>query len=231
MRRLRVAVILMLSGCGAKAEAPCTVDTTYDPPIDPGRFTTVIDNPFFPVTPGSRMTFEGGGETIEITVTDETLPIAGVDTVAVRDTVMVSGEITEDTTDWYAQDVDGTVWYFGEDTAEYENGTPVTNEGSWTAGVDGAKPGIIMPAQPAPGPAYRQEYLACHAEDMAEIVSVNETVTVPFGRFTGCVKTHDFTPLDPGLDEEKYYCAGLGVTLEVDVEGQTRTELTDFTPP
>jgi hypothetical protein len=146
----------------------------------------------------------------------------------VRDTVTLDGELIEDTFDWFAQDIDGNVWYLGEDTKEYENGEVVTTEGSWEAGVDGAEAGIVMLANPQVGDAYRQEWYPGHAEDVAEVVSLNEEVTVPFGTFTNCLQTRDFSTLEPELNEFKYYCTSVGaVTLEVVIDSGERVELID----
>jgi len=223
-----VALISVIAAC-SNDEDKCTVDTTYNPLIDPAGFasSTVIDNQLMPLVPGTTYTYQGGEETITVAITSETKTILGVTCVVVRDTVRVGGQTTEDTFDWYAQDNDGNVWYFGEDTKEYENGTVVSTEGSWEAGVDGAKPGIVMHAiQPAAAAPYRQEYYACEAEDMAEVVSLNEAVTVPFGQYTNCLKTHEFTPLEPDASEYKYYCENVGLVLEEDAASGARTELT-----
>jgi hypothetical protein len=156
--------------------------------------------------------------------------INGVPCVEVRDTVLLDGQLKEDTLDWYAQDRDGTVWYFGEDTKEYEDGEVVSTEGSWTAGVDGAQPGILMPAQPQAGDRYRQEYYQGHAEDMAEVLGVTAAAAVPAGSYSGAVETKETTPLEPTALENKYYARGVGPVLTVDVHGGgVRDELVRFT--
>ena len=129
--------------------------------------------------------------------------------------------MAEDTFDWFAQDKDGNVWYFGEDSKEYEDGKVVSTEGSWESGVDGAKPGIVMKANPQVGDAYRQEYYEDEAEDMAEVVSLNEAVSVPQGSFENCLKTKEWTPLEPDIVENKYYAPGVGLVMEVAVEGES----------
>ena len=148
----------------------------YAPDIDPANFVDVIDNPYLPYAVGSRWVYEGesDGETerTEVEVLDETREVMGITATVVRDTVYVDGELVEDTYDWFAQDADGNVWYLGEDTHEYEDGVAVNAEGSWEAGVDGALPGIVMPAEPQVGDAFRQEYYAGEAEDMGEIIEV-----------------------------------------------------------
>jgi hypothetical protein len=228
-------LILIITGVGAggiSCEEGCTPDPTYNPSINPGHFVAGVDNPLFPLVPGTRYVYHGGGETTEVTVTDGTKQILGVTSIVVRDVVSVGGEIMEDTYDWYAQDKEGNVWYFGEDTKEYKDGQLVGTEGSWEAGVDGAKPGIVMHGtQPATGVPYRQEYYACKAEDMAEIVSLNESVTVPYGSFDNCLQTREFTPLEPGVSEYKYYAPGVGLVLEVGVQSGARMELIEVTTP
>ena len=146
---------------------------------------------------------DGEAERIEVEVLDERRDIMGISAVVVRDTVYVDDEIVEDTYDWYAQDVDGNVWYLGEDTSEYENGQPINDEGSWEYGVDGALPGIVMPAEPTLGDAYRQEYYVGEAEDMGEIIEVGATVTIGLGDYTDVVVTQDWNPLEPEVDREQ----------------------------
>jgi hypothetical protein len=154
-----------------------------------------------------------------VVVTGDTKDILGVPCVVVRDTVTLDGEVIEDTFDWFAQDADGNVWYFGEDTKEYEDGEVVTTEGSWEAGVDGAEPGIVMEADPQVGDRYRQEFYEGHAEDMATVLSLDETADVPYGSYEDVLMTEDTTPLEPDVLERKFYARGVGVVLEVDVNG------------
>jgi hypothetical protein len=195
----------------------------YAPTIDPANFVAVIDNPYFPLTPGTVFIYEGqtdqGIEHIEVTVTSETKQILGVTCVVVRDIVTVDGKLEEDTYDWYAQDKDGNVWYFGEDTKKYEADGTVSTEGSFEAGVDAAMPGILMKGNPQVGEVYHEEYYQGHAEDEAEIVSVGESVTVPYGSFNEVLMTKNTTPLEPDLLENKYYAKGIGSVLEIDVSG------------
>jgi hypothetical protein len=204
----------------------------YAPTIDPARFTATVDNPYFPLRPGMRWEYRSntadGVESTVVTVTNVTKTIMGVPCVEVRDTVKLDGALIEDTLDWFAQHRDGTVWYFGEDTKEYENGKVSTTKGSWTAGVGGAMPGIVMPAQPQVGDRYRQEFLQGEAEDMADVQGLAEMVTVPTGSYTGVVKTKDYTPLEPDATEFKYYARGVGAVLTVDANGGARDELVKF---
>jgi hypothetical protein len=167
--------------------------------------------------------FEGGDERVEVTVTGETREIAGVTATVVIDQVFANGDLIEDTVDWYAADNAGNVWYLGEETAEYENGEIVTTAGSWEAGVDGAQPGIIMLADPRIGDAYRQEFYAGEAEDVAKVYALGESVNVPAGRYEEVLVTEDWTPLDPGLRERKWYAPGVGVVFEEVIAGGSGT--------
>ena len=202
--------------------------------LDPADFVDRIDNPYWPMSPGSRWVYretsaDGAEQRVVVTVTDRTKRILGIDAVVVRDVVTQDGEVKEDTFDWYAQDVDGNVWYLGEQTAEYEDGKVVSTEGSWEAGVDGAQAGVVVPAKPRVGLRYRQEYLKGEAEDAAEVLSVDETIEVPFGRFDDVLLTRDFTPLEPDLLEHKFYARGVGPALAVAVAGGGgREELVSF---
>ena len=199
------------------------VDGPYDWTIDPADFVTTIDNPYLPLQPGTVTIYEGTSEgereVVTVRVTGRTRMILGVPSVVVRDTVRVNGEITEDTFDWYAQDVDGNVWYMGEDTKEYDGGEVVSTEGSWEAGVDGALPGVIMPADPKVGLAYTQEHYAGLAEDKGKIVALGRRVSVPYGSFQDVLVTEDWTPLEKNVLERKSYARGIGVVHEELVKG------------
>jgi hypothetical protein len=228
-----VMVLVGLAGCSSDdsptspvdvAPAESSADTVYAPRIDPAAFVEVIDNPYLPLAVGSSWRYEGtddegATEVVEITVLDETRPVMGVTTRVVRDRVTVDGELVEDTLDWYAQDAAGNVWYFGEEVKDYEDGRVVSTAGSWEAGVDGALPGIAMPASPRPGETFRQEYFAGEAEDMFEILAVDASIDTPTGTFTDALLTRDWTPLEPGVAEEKLYVAGIGKVAERQVEG------------
>ena len=195
----------------------------YDWTVDPANFVSTVDNPYFPLVPGSVLIYEGMSdgerEVVTIHVTHQTKEILGVRCIVVRDTVKVAGEVSEDTFDWYAQDVEGNVWYMGEDTKEYENGKVSSTEGSWEAGVNGALPGVIMPAHPEVGLAYTQEHYAGEAEDKGKIIALGEHVTVPFGSFDEVVVTEDWTPLEPNVREHKWYAPDVGVVFEEIVKG------------
>jgi len=201
----------------------------YDPVIDPANFIDTIDNPYFLLTPGTVFVYEGqtkeGLVHTEFFVTRKTKQILGVTTVEVHDTVTTNGELTEDTLDWFAQDKDGNVWYFGENTMELIGGRPSTLAGTFTAGVDGAKPGIIMEAHPAIGDFYRQEFALDEAEDFAEVKSLSDTVTVRAGKFAQCLRTRETTPLEPDLKEAKWYAPGVGNVLTKDLSTGEKSEL------
>jgi hypothetical protein len=237
-----------LIGCGEDAgEESATTSTPsaaavidpgdggdYHPEIDPTDFVDRIDNPYLPLLPGMRWVYEGDSdgehERTEVEVTGETRQILGITATVVRDTVYVDGEMAEDTYDWFAQDREGNVWYLGEDTHEYEDGKAVSSEGAWEAGVDGAMPGIAMPAHPAVGHAYRQEYLTGEAEDMGEITDVGVAKTIGLGAYEDVVVTRDWTPLEPDVVEEKWYAAGVGLIREGATAGPAgSTELVEIT--
>lgn len=203
--------------------------------LDPRDFTTRIDNPYWPMRPGSRWVYReadsrGAVQRVVVTVTDKTKRIAnGVTARVVRDVVTERGEPVEVTDDWYAQDRGGNVWYLGEATAEYENGKVKTRAGSFEAGVDGAQAGVILPAAPKVGMRYRQEYYAGKAEDRAEVFSLSEQAQVPFGHFAKVLMTRDLNPLKPKILEYKFYARGVGPVLAVSVSGGSdREELVSY---
>lgn len=240
MRRgvlLVLVVALGLVGCGPTEAVIDPGDGgEYSVSLDPATFAPTIDNPWLPFVPGSRWVYEArfgdNVERIEIVVTEETREVMGITATVVRETESLNGEVVEDTFDWFAQDGEGNVWYLGEDTAEYRDGEVVSTAGAWEAGVDGALPGIIMEAAPTVGDAYRQEYLRGHAEDMGEVIRTGDTVSVPFGSYHGVLVTKEWTPLEPGVVEEKFYARGVGLLLEQTVEGgSARTELISYEPP
>ena len=185
---------------------------------------------------GSRWVYEGEAdgqpERVEIVVTDQRRTVMGIAATVVRDSVYVDEELVEDTYDWFAQDRAGNVWYLGEDSREIEDGEVVSTEGSWEAGVDGALPGIVMPAEPSVGDAFRQEFYAGEAEDMFEILAVGGSVEVAAGSFEEVVTTQDWTPLEPEVIEQKQYAPGIGkLREEKTAGGDDVSELVEFTPP
>ena len=234
-----VPVIVALTGCGSDGDGGDGLPQGSEPvELDPADFTTRIDNPYWPMAPGSRWVYretdsEGAVQRVVVTVTKRTKRIAnGIEARVVRDVVTEGGEPVEVTDDWYAQDSEGNVWYLGEATTEYENGRPASTAGSFEAGVDGAQPGIIMPAKPEPGMSYRQEYYKGEAEDRAEVIGVDEQAEVPAGHFEEVVMTRDVNPLDPKVLEFKFYAPNVGPVLAVSVSGGSdREELIRFQRP
>jgi hypothetical protein len=222
-------------------------DATYEPPfglefaasfVDPRDIgTSVVPNPYLPLVTGNRWTYESEDETVTVEVTDETKLIDGVRCVTVNDVVTEDGVVIEDTDDWFAQDVDGNVWYCGEiaqDFELFEGDDPDLPEivelgGSWKHGREGAKAGLLLPFAPAPGDVIRQEVKYTDAEDVIEILSVTATEAAPGGSCAGnCLQTRDFTPLEPDAEEHKYYAPGIGLILELDPESGDRLELMEF---
>src|SRR5207249_5507222 len=183
----------------------------------PANFVDRTDNPYLPLTPGTVFIYEAhtedGLERDEFFLTHKTVKILGVTTVEVHDTVTVDGKLTEDTLDWFAQDKEGNVWYFGEDSEELINGRVSGLGGSWQGGVNGASPGIVMEAHPKVGDFYRQEFLLNTAEDSAGVLDLSQTVTVPAGTFHHCLETAEVTGLEPGALEHKFYAPGVGNVL------------------
>ena len=179
-----------------------------------------IDNPYWPMAPGSRWVYREGAQRIVVTVTRRTKIVAsGVTARVVHDRASEHGQVVEDTFDYYAQDRRGNIWYLGEDTTEYENGKPVSKAGSWEAGVDGASAGIVMLAHPKVGRRYREERYPGHALDGAKVLSRSEQVEVPFGHFRHVLMTKNFNPLEPRVLEYKWYARAVGPVLELGVSG------------
>lgn len=203
-----------MSGSGKHATSRTTVN--YSPRIDAAAFTTHVTNRYFPLVPGLTYVYEGTSdgkaERNDVAVTHDTKKVAlGVTCVVVHDVVFVDGVKQEETFDWYAQGSDGAVWYFGEDSKEFRtDGSVKSTAGSWEAGVDGAQPGIVMPAQPVAGKTYRQEYRRGVAEDLAKVLHTGTTVTVPLSTYRDAIVTKDYTPLAPDQVEHKTYAPGVG---------------------
>jgi hypothetical protein len=190
---------------------------------------TTIDNPYFPLVPGTKFLYHGmkaDASTKDVMkVTRDTKEILGVQCVVVRDTAWEDGVLVEDTQDWYAQDRCGNVWYMGEDTKEYdENGNVVSTEGSWEAGIDGAKPGFLMESHPRVGDTYYQEYSKDVAEDQAKVISRSAHLTVPYGSFKHCVETKEWSRLTPDEITHKYYARGIGYIHGRNVAGEEEHE-------
>jgi hypothetical protein len=234
-----ILILTLVAGCSGAVTATASETTEAvsdgvgvdlpqgDEPVelDPADFTSEIDNPYWPMTPGTRWTYretdeEGNELQVVVIVTSETKRIANDITArVVRDTVTEDGQLVEDTLDWYAQDAQGNIWYLGEDTAEFEDGEITSREGSWEAGVDGALPGIIVPADPAPGMRYRQEYYEGKAEDNGEVLSTNELAEAPYGQFRDALLTKDTITIEPDVQEYKLYAKGVGPVLVLGVSG------------
>lgn len=228
MRVGRCVSLVLLAGAGLAAA--CGDDGPTSPPYDPvlpTSWAAAVDNPYFPLVPGTTFEYSGGGETNTVAVLDSTLVVNGVTARVVHDEVFEGGILTEDTYDYYAQDSAGNVWYVGEDSRELEGGTVVSTEGSWEWGVEGALPGILMWADPAAhvGESYRQEYFRGEAEDWAKVLASGVAVSVPYGDFTGCVRTEDWNGLESGGHERKYYCPGVGLVKETNSKGATTSAL------
>lgn len=220
-----------LNVCDDLGEAP------YEPEIDPANFVDPLTigsstpaHPYLPLIPGYTRVYEAGDETVTVVVTHETIEIMGVTCIVVRDTVVEDGELVEDTDDWFAQDLDGNVWYFGELSRNYEDGRLVDLDGSFTAGEDGARAGLQFFAMPELGEIYRSEFALAEAEDLVEIISLTGTEATPAASCNGdCLVGRDFTPLEPDVDERKFYVAGIGMIVAYDLdEPEDREELVDF---
>ena len=206
----------------------------YRPSIDPADFVATVDHRYLPFRPGARWEYEAdtdeGPERTVVEVTARRRTVLGIATTVVRDTVTDgSGRLVEDTFDYYAQDRAGNVWYFGEAVRNFARGRFENTDGSWEAGVDGARPGVVMPARPRVGHAYRQEYWIGEAEDLGEIRRLGAHTTVPAGTYDDVVVTRDWNPLEPDVIEEKYYAPGVGLVRERKVAGgRDRTVLVSY---
>ena len=233
---------VLLFGCGggsgkSETAAGSTLPQSSETPqLYPADFTTQIDNRYLPLPVGARWQIrvtdqEGTVQHEVITVTNETKRIAdGVTTRVVHDVVNEDGRPAEITDDWYAQDKDGNVWYFGEDTAEISPKGKRDRSGSWEAGVNGADAGIAMLAHPMPGQTYREEYYAGHAEDRSRVLALDQQAEVPFGHFRNVVLAEDYSPVEPNVLELKFYAPGIGQVLAQTVSGGSeREELISFT--
>jgi hypothetical protein len=191
--------------------------------VGPGRFTSTIDNPFLPLRPGTRWVYAiagpDGAVRRAVEVTSDTRLVRGVPCVVVRDTVSAEQQVVADTVDWYAQDVAGNVWSFGAQARQFRAGKVVGTAGSWEAGVRGAEPGVVMKADPRLGDSYPEASDNGPAEHMAQVVSLNQEVMVPFGFLTGVRVIKSYPPPRPGIVEHRFYARGVGLVLSVTVEG------------
>ncbi len=221
-----------LAACGGEDAEPGSTPEFRQPALPtPDAFAAEINHPYLPLRPGSRWVYraqtEDGVEEIVVTVLTRPRLVAGIAATEVRDRVTLDGELIEDTLDWYAQDRDGNVWYLGEATTAYQDGDAST-AGSWEAGVDGARAGLALPADPEVGDLYQQELSRGVAEDRGEIIALDARGRVPWGAFSAAVRTRDTTPLEPDVLEYKYYAEGVGLVLEED-DG-VRLELVSYRP-
>ena len=232
--RFMLGVIMLLSFLTGAVEAgPCELadfgSASFTEPL-------VIDNPFWPLVPGTTFVYEPvpneDNVVNTITVTDDTKIITvdgkSIECRVVYDVETVDGVLDEETYDWYAQDDDGNIWYCGEDTTAYlEDGT-TSKEGSWEAGVDGALPGYLILAEPRPGVCYQQEYYEDEAEDRAKVLRLNAKVSVEYGDFNHCLVAKEWSPLERGHVEQKFYAPGTGLVLIKELKEKTvRVELID----
>ena len=236
---IAVALVAVALGCGSSGDNTATAQPTtsarttnpapvhgpYSPTIDPANFVSGVDNPYLPYEPGTKLVYKGvaeNGTTPQVDVefvTHKTKRILGVDATVVLDKVSSRGAPIERTYDWYAQDRQGNVWYFGEDASEFKRGHYVRASDSWEAGVNGAQPGIVMEAHPKQGDAYRQEYYPGHALDKGKVLGTAGPIKVPFRTFGTTLSTVETSGLEPGAAEKKYYAAGVGNVLERVVKG------------
>lgn len=246
LARVVILVGLVLAGC-RQSTAPLsenatakteTVQEAVPPALGEHRFVPRSDNPYFPLVPGTKLHYRSrtdeGTETEDFIVTHKTKVIQGVKTRVIEDIVRLDGAVTEHTFDWFAQDEDGNVWYFGEDSRTFDpvTGRLISREGSWKAGEDGAEAGIIMKAHPKVGETYNEENAPGVAEDKARVLSLDAVAKVPAGTFRRCLQTENFTPLDPEFREHKFYARGVGLVLEVLVSGgEEQNKLVRITRP
>jgi hypothetical protein len=198
----------------------------------PTAFVKRVTNPWFPLTPGTLFVYRGvkDGERSRdvVTVTSRTKVVDGMPCTVVSDRLYFGGRLAERTSDWYAQDKAGNVWYCGEATAELDaSGHVKTTEGSWEAGVDGARAGILIPADPRVGQAFRQEYYKGKAEDHSRVLSLSAHPDVPFTTASHALLTKEWSPLEPDMIDHKLYVRGIGLVKEETVKGgDERAELT-----
>ncbi len=207
----------------AAARPNVTTPPLDTPTFDPKNFVRLIDNKYFPLKPGTTFIYggenEGAPTRTEVIVTQKTKKILGVTTTVVRQINHEDGVLIEDTLDWFAQDKSGNVWYFGEDTKAFDEDGNVSTEGSWEAGVDGAQPGIIMLADSRKGDRYSQESYPGVAEGMAQVLGYKASLCVSYGCFKNVLQIKEWSPLDPGIVEHKYYAKGVGFIFATVVKG------------
>jgi hypothetical protein len=220
----------------AAAFAVAAVAVAADSPVGASRdsgFSARVDNAWFPLLPGTRYLYSGVKDGLPsrdvLTVTHRVRSIDGAPCITVHDRLYLRGLLRERTTDWYSQDARGNVWYFGEQTAELDKHGHVTStEGTWTAGVDGARPGVYIPANPRVGQSGRQEFYKGHADDHFKVIGRFRTLVG--GHVANAVLTEEWTPLEPGTLDHKLYVRGIGTVLEhTERGGDEHAELVSVT--
>jgi hypothetical protein len=222
------AVTPVLIALAAVAAAACGSSHKPAPAEPPARFTTTVDNPWFPLRPGTRWVYagvkDGKRQRDVVSVTSQTKTVGGIPCAVVHDRVYSRGRLSERTSDYYSQDSRGNVWYVGEDTAELDaHGKVTSTEGTWHTGVGGAKAGVFMPANPRVGEHHLQEYYRGHAEDQFRVVSLRARVKTPYRDFRSALLTHEWTRLEPRVLDAKYYVRGIGQVFEGSVKGPKET--------
>jgi hypothetical protein len=248
-----VGVILgmaVIAGCGSSSNSPpakqgqsgqtappadiAPASASYNPKIDPAKFTGRITNRYFVLTPGTTRIMKGSKDGVPQThtthITRKTRTIMGVPCQVIKDVVTSNGATVEIAYDWYAQDDKGNVWYFGESTKDYDaKGVVISTKGSWEAGIDNAKPGIVMPAHPKPGPAFYQEFRPGVAEDKGRVLKVGQTVRTKAKTYHDAIVIRDSNPLDPTLVQHKWYVPDVGVVKSIRT-GSSHTETSELIP-
>jgi hypothetical protein len=219
-----LVAVLLASMTGAGAAPRTSGGSAYEPVLDPANFVSVIDNPYFPLPIGRVLVYKGvrdGQKQIDtVTVTDQTKVLEGITATAASDVATTtSGDLLEKTTDWYAQDMQGNVWYMGEATKAYLPNGHVDTSGSWQSDVNDGEPGIVMEADPQIPDAYRQEFLAGEAEDTAWITGRGGSVTIPYGTVHHVLTSLEHTALEPDVVDQKVYAPGLGIVTELTLAG------------
>lgn len=225
-----LTLLLALAACGSPSKTPAVVSTVtpvYAPTLNPTTFVATITNPYLPLKPGTTSVSEGTADGAkvhrEVTVTTDTKVIEGATCIAVKDKVWSNGKLTQETTDWYAQDQEQTVWLLGSEVKVYQQGTVPSSQRSWEAGVNGATPGLAMPGKPVQDVSYYTEYVKGVTEDMDQVVSLTESVTTPYGSFSNVIKIKESSQLTPGVIKYKYYAQHVGLIWTA-IEGKTNQE-------
>jgi len=221
-----MVAVVTVSAAGARGSVVRTSRDAapYEPVLDPANFVSVIDNPYYPLPVGRVLVYRGvrdGNKQIDtVTVTDQTKVLEGITGTAVSDVAKTpGGKLLEKTTDWYAQDTQGNVWYLGEDTKAYLPNGQVDSSGSWQADVNDGEPGIIMEGDPQIPDAYRQEFLLGQAEDTAWITGLGGSLKVPYGTVHNVLTSLEHTTLEPDVVDQKVYAPGLGIVMELALAG------------